>query len=156
MSAPGGARPSLYLPPKAALAQAEDAWGANCGPGVLAALSGESLDRVHQALGGDEWPGYTNAGHMRQAMEHLGYCCRARRKYYRHLVERAAVLLTEDSPAARDGRGRHWIGLHRGLVYDFNTTAWMIWSRWYQKIGRELSGGHGWRLGMAYCMEDAS
>jgi hypothetical protein len=50
---------------------ANDAWGANCGPGALAAICGRPLDEVRQHLGSN-WPGYTNPTAMRRALESMG------------------------------------------------------------------------------------
>jgi hypothetical protein len=40
--------------------RAYDEWGANCGPGALAAIAGLTLDKVRALMGDFETKGYTN------------------------------------------------------------------------------------------------
>jgi hypothetical protein len=54
--------------------RAHDEWGANCGPGALAAICGLSLDAVRPHMGGFEDKRYTNPTLMINAVRSL---CRA-------------------------------------------------------------------------------
>ncbi len=52
--------------------RAADEWGANCGPGALAAILGTSLDAVRPHLGDFERKRYTNPTLMYAALRSLG------------------------------------------------------------------------------------
>lgn len=64
-----GTRGSLYVPFD--LEEAAEAWGANCGPGALAALTAHPLAEIRPHL--VNWPGYTNPTHMKRALGSLGW-----------------------------------------------------------------------------------
>lgn len=51
--------------------RAEDEWGANCGPGALAAIMGMTLDEVRPHMGDFERKGYTNPTLMLTALQSL-------------------------------------------------------------------------------------
>ncbi len=64
-----------YLPASVTLEDAQraaDAWGANCGPGALAAVLGKTLDDVRPHLVGFDLKGYTNPTMMFVALHELG------------------------------------------------------------------------------------
>lgn len=52
--------------------RASDEWGANCGPGAIAAVCGLSLDELRPHLGEFEAKGYTNPTLMWQVLGNLG------------------------------------------------------------------------------------
>src|SRR5687768_1380048 len=52
--------------------RAGDTWGANCGPGALAAICGVTLDELRPLLGDFEQKGYTNPQLMRATLLRLG------------------------------------------------------------------------------------
>jgi hypothetical protein len=52
--------------------QAADAWGLNCGPAAIAAISGRSLDRLRPHLGDFELKRYTNPTLMFEILRNLG------------------------------------------------------------------------------------
>lgn len=52
--------------------RAHDEWGANCGPGAIAAICGLSLDQLRPQMGDFEAKGYTNPRLMRQVLARLG------------------------------------------------------------------------------------
>lgn len=52
--------------------RAFDEWGANCGPGALAAIMGMTLDEVRPHMGGFENKRYTNPTLMNQALRSIG------------------------------------------------------------------------------------
>lgn len=52
--------------------RAYDAWGANCGPGALAAVTGHTLEAVRSHLIGFDEKRYTNPSMMLSALRSLG------------------------------------------------------------------------------------
>src|SRR3990167_150016 len=58
--------------------RAHDEWGANCGPGALAAIMGMTLDEVRPHMGDFESKGYTNPTLMFYAMESVSARFRTR------------------------------------------------------------------------------
>lgn len=52
--------------------RAHDTWGANCGPGALAAILGLTLDEVRPHMGDFERKGYTNPTLMFSALRSIG------------------------------------------------------------------------------------
>jgi hypothetical protein len=57
---------------EAAMERANAAWGANCGPGALAAMLAMTLDEVRPHLVGFEQKGYTNPTLMLSALKSIG------------------------------------------------------------------------------------
>lgn len=51
---------------------ANDLWGANCGPGAIAAITGKTLDEVRPFMGDFEKKHYTNPTLMWEVLNKLG------------------------------------------------------------------------------------
>jgi hypothetical protein len=62
-----------------AISAGED-WGANCGPGALAAITGKTLDEIRPHMGDFEAKRYTNPTLMFQALKSLGVAWRCGRR----------------------------------------------------------------------------
>ncbi len=60
---------ALYVPPD--INEAAEAWGANCGPCAIAAVTGKTLAEVRPALG--DFRGCMNPTEVRAALEALGW-----------------------------------------------------------------------------------
>lgn len=132
-------RAELYVPPD--LEEAADAWGANCGPGALAALFSRPLAQVKDLLPG--WPGYTNPTHMLRALDSANW-------YYDDRLEdfqgRGLAFVQWVGPWDQPGKQRwayrytHWIGFCQcgsgeTAVYDVNNgCGWCWFDDWAREI----------------------
>lgn len=123
--------------------RAHDEWGANCGPGALAAITGLSLDEVRQHLHGFEQKRYTNPSMMYGALQSLGI---ARTNMSRTCWPRRGLVRVQwEGPWTKPGvprraryRHTHWIGVHHGAnggidVFDINALGvggWLSLEEW--------------------------
>ena len=131
--------------------RANDAWGANCGPGAIAAICGLTLDDLRPHMGDFEGKHYTNPTLMWQVLRNIGV-----RFSYRggHLgqtnwprwglcrVQWEGPWTKPGVPARAAYRHTHWIGATRLTdasigIYDINAMAngsgWSSltdWSDW--------------------------
>jgi hypothetical protein len=136
---------------------AADAWGANCGPGALAAVLGLSLDAVRPHLSGFDQKRYTNPKMMRSALDSLGVAygwqtlgwqrpaiaCLPENGLAR--VQWAGPWTDSGVPWAAAQRHTHWIGSRRAAakpsclveVFDINCICvggWVPLAEWSQSV----------------------
>lgn len=118
----------MIQPPRFTLADADrahDEWGANCGPGALAAITGLTLDEVRPHMGDFEKKGYTNPTLMFDAIKSVcpsRYCTKKLRTagrapwdWPRHglcRVQWEGPWTQPGVPMRARYRYTHWIGAH--------------------------------------------
>lgn len=108
-------------------------WGANCGPGALAAIMGMTLDEVRPHMIGFEAKRYTNPSMMNEALRSIG---RPWRKIGANWPAYGLVRVQWEGPWTKPGvpmvaryRWTHWIGADDGQhpgnpgVFDINAMA---------------------------------
>lgn len=127
--------------------RAFDQWGANCGPGALAAITGRTLDEVRPFLGDFEKKRYTNPTLMFQSLDRLGV------KWHKAPTESwpnyGLVRIQWEGPWTKPGvpmrvryRHTHWIGVRQrpGLtaaVFDINAMCvggWIDEDEWCESL----------------------
>lgn len=126
------------------------AWGANCGPGAVAAIMGLKLDEVRPHMGDFEEKGYTNPTLMFQVLRSLGV---------RHTIFSAGRIVWPayglariqwDGPWTEPGvpvraryRHTHWVGANARNpdnigIFDINAlangTGWSSLADWSSVI----------------------
>lgn len=120
---------------------AYDNWGANCGPGALAAIMDMTLDEVRAHLGDFETKGYTNPALMHSALRSIG---RPWRKVGAVWPSHGLVRVQWEGPWTEPGvpmraryRHTHWIGVHREgnamWIFDINCMCaggWVDHHEW--------------------------
>lgn len=138
---------NLYNP--TGIIPAHEAWGANCGPCALAALTGKRLQDVRKHLAGFETRRYMNPTHMIAAVKSLKL--RSRKTppgSGRHASWPQRGLVFIQLCGAWDGAGiaaqychTHWVAtlLNRGgdpgrFVYDVNAGEWWSFDRWIDDV----------------------
>lgn len=150
----------IYLP-RFTLADAERAaetWGANCGPGAVAAMMGLTLDELRPAMGDFERKGYTNPTLMIAVLKRIGA------KFHVLTIDRTIIKLgwpiyglariqwegpwtAPEAPPKWRYRQTHWIGSARGQngdigIFDINCmnngTGWCSIDDWQAVIAPAL------------------
>jgi hypothetical protein len=124
--------------------RAHKEWGANCGPGALAAVLGKTLDEVHPHLPGFDQKGYTNPAMMRAALISL----RARYKVFVRTggwplyglarVQWEGPWTAPGVPARVAYRHTHWVGVNARNpenigIFDINAMnsgGWIAFAHW--------------------------
>lgn len=136
-------------------------WGANCGPGALAAIVGLTLAAVRPHLGNFEQKRYTNPTLMYAALDSLGV-------RYEKLQDKSwpswgLVRVQWEGPWQHwieKARHTHWIGAHTSkavgrAVFDINCvnngTGWVGFADWEQLIVPWLTAAYpeatgGWHI----------
>lgn len=115
---------------------ASDLWGANCGPGALAAVMGMTLDEVRPHMGDFEAKHYTNPTMMNSALRSIA---RPWRKIGAEWPEYGLARIQWEGPWTKPGvpmaaryRCTHWVGAARRdgqhHVFDINTMAVGGWT----------------------------
>ena len=122
--------------------RAADEWGANCGPGALAAIMGMTLDEVRPHMGDFESKHYTNPSLMNAALRSIN---RPWRKIGAAWPNYGLVRIQWEGPWTKPGvpmraryRHTHWIGAETGRsgigVFDINCmnngTGWCSLEDW--------------------------
>jgi hypothetical protein len=122
----------MIRPPRFTIEDADRAhkeWGANCGPGALAAITGLTLDEVRPHMGDFERKGYTNPTLMNFALRRIG---RPWRKIGATWPRYGLVRIQWEGPWMDPGvpmparyRYTHWIGSALGRhdsrgIFDIN------------------------------------
>lgn len=131
--------------------RAYDEWGANCGPGAIAAIIGKALDEIRPHLGDFETKGYTNPTLMWSALQSLGVKFRIQNRSPSLPVHGLARIQWEGPwtnpgvPIRARYRHTHWIaavrdtrpedtpGWEEPLVFDINAMCvggWIPFSQW--------------------------
>ena len=140
-------------------AKAADAWGFNCGPAALCAVTGLSPDQVRPHLGDFEDKRYTNPSLMASALASLGV--QFTRRFENLGPRRVAIYPTFglvriqwSGPWTKPGvpmrvryRKTHWIAVDHGRgrtviaknrgVFDVNAIAsggWISWADWVKEL----------------------
>lgn len=125
-------------------ARAHEEWGANCGPGALAAICGLTLDELRPHMGEFERKRYTNPSLMWQILNRLGYRWH---KLKRPLtwpqwglvrIQWHGPWLEPGVPVAAAYRHTHWVGAcsrpNSIGVFDINAmgngTGWCSLNDW--------------------------
>lgn len=139
----------LYTPQD--IAEAIDAWKANCGPAALAAVLGCPMAVVR-----DYFPRYpskpwTNPTHMKAAIVASGYLPRltipSRIKQGRRLPTHGVAFVQfwsdaiEAMPVLRQYQHTHWIATHGesgaekpAMIYDINADGWIPPDDWKEEL----------------------
>jgi hypothetical protein len=124
--------------------RAYDEWGANCGPGAVAAIMGMTLDAVRpiMAAEGFEAKHYTNPSMMNAVLQRIG---RPWRKIGADWPQWGLVRVQWEGPWTKPGvpmraryRYTHWVGSARGAgdwgIFDINCmnngTGWCSLANW--------------------------
>lgn len=139
-------------------------WGANCGPGAVAAIARMTLDEVRPYLGDFERKGYTNPTLMFEILRNLGLRVSLRKPpdwptYGLVRVQWEGPWMNPGVPMAARYRHTHWVGAARRNgsigVFDINcinSGGWVSLEDWSSVIvpyliehhARKSSGG--WHL----------
>ena len=121
-------------------------WGANCGPGALAAIMGMTLDEVRPHLIGFDQKHYTNPTMMNDALRRIG---KPWQKIGANWPQYGLVRVQWEGPWTQPGvpmrvryRYTHWIGAELGKstvgVFDINVinngTGWCDKRDWESTI----------------------
>jgi len=126
---------------------ASQEWGANCGPGAIAAIAGLTLDEVRPHMGDFEAKGYTNPILMWEVLTRLGLVWRLRGKPFT-VPAWGVVRIQWEGPWTEPGvpmrvrcRHTHWIGagLQDGqpIAFDINCMCvggWVPWQEWKSQV----------------------
>lgn len=122
--------------------RANEEWGANCGPGALAAIMHMTLDQIRPHMIGFEGKGYTNPTMMFDALRSIGRPWRRIDPVWPH---HGLVRIQWEGPWTRPGvpmraryRQTHWVGAARhGVnvgIFDINAlgngTGWSSEHDW--------------------------
>jgi hypothetical protein len=135
---------NLYTPPD--VAEAYDAYRANCGPAALAAVLRRPVMSVREFFPQFPARAWTNPTQMRAAADAAGVMWKAHVLPLRRLPSyRGLVLLQIDGPWCDPGvpvgaayRHTHWVGLDGGMVYDANAGEWLPPRRWADEIMSDI------------------
>ena len=127
-------------------------WGANCGPGAIAAICGLTLDEVRAHLGDFEAKGYTNPTLMWQALRSIGvgFSYRGGELGQAGWPRYGLCRIQWEGPWTRPGvpmraryRHTHWVGAARrdtGAIGVFDVNAlgngsgWCSLDDWAQRL----------------------
>lgn len=127
--------------------RAAEQWGANCGPGAIAAILGMTLDEVRPHMGDFEAKGYTNPTLMFETLNRIGVTWRAMRGVKRWPCY-GLVRVQWEGPWTQPGvpmraryRYTHWVGADARNpanigIFDINAiangTGWCSLEHWSQ------------------------
>ena len=131
---------------------ANETWGANCGPGSIAAICGLTLDELRQHMGDFERKGYTNPTLMWQVLQSIGvkFTYRGgdlgRENFPRYGLARIqweGPWTQPGVPARAAYRHTHWVGAAidpvKGIgIFDINAlgngTGWCALEDWSNSL----------------------
>lgn len=113
--------------------RANDEWGANCGPGALAAIMGLTLDEIRPHVGDFERKRYTNPTLMWASLQRVGakFSYRGGHLGRENWPDYGLARIQWEGPWTKPGvpvaaryRHTHWVGARRGLssvvIFDIN------------------------------------
>lgn len=126
---------------------ASDEWGANCGPGALAAILGSDLSQVRSLLEGFDAKRYTNPTMMFAALDKSGRGWKrlsigAQLPTWGLLrIQWHGPWTAPTAPKRWAYRHTHWIGvsLENGERYAFDINCicvggWVPWQEWSDRV----------------------
>ena len=126
----------LYVPPD--VDEAYELWGANCGPGALAAIAGRPLSAVRALFPHYPRTAYANPTHLKAALTAAGLSWGLTGT---RMPSRGLAFLQIGGPWCAPGvpigaayRKTHWVAVDRGLVYDANAPEWLTPADWEADI----------------------
>jgi len=160
----------LYVPPD--LDEAAERWGANCGPGALAALTGRPLAQILSYMPDFPERGYTNPTHAIRALGQMGWNYDSGGEDF---VGRGLAFVQWCGPwdhgtanARWAYRYTHWLafsqcGWDAIAVYDVNVEpagGWCWYDQWAERVAPTLlpkrSTGHRIRKYISAWPEDSA
>ncbi len=121
-------------------------WGANCGPGAIAAILGKTLDEIHPYLGDFKWKHYTNPRLMFEILRNLGATYKLSSAYTWPMNGLVRVQWegpwTEPSvPWSHRQRHTHWVASSWSdddiWIFDINCICvggWVIRKEWETQV----------------------
>lgn len=132
---------------------ANDAWGCNCGPAALAAVTGMTLDQIRPLMGDFERKRYTNPTLMRDCLNRTG------RQWWKleGMPTYGLLRIQWEGPWTEPGvpprvayRHTHWIGIDQPLhaamldqihinagIFDvnaMNSGGWISYADWVKTL----------------------
>lgn len=124
--------------------RASDDWGANCGPGAIAAIMGMTLDEVRPHLGDFEAKRYMNPTLMREVLDRIGrgyFYMKpplAWPQYGLARIQWHGPWMLDGVPIGARYRMTHWVASHRSAqrgigIFDINAIAsggWISLNDW--------------------------
>jgi hypothetical protein len=129
--------------------KAGEEWGANCGPGALAAITGKTLDDVRPHLLRFDEKRYTNPAMMRGALRSLGVRHEWRVRDRAYLMPLYGLARVQwDGPWTQPGvpakaayRHTHWVAARMtpdgDQVFDINCICvggWVSFNEWQRQV----------------------
>jgi hypothetical protein len=138
--------------------EAYNEWGANCGPGALAALAEMPVDQVRLYRPVHAFRGYMNPTHVEEALRNMGFSCEKVKEPITAGMAHVQWSGSWEKAGPRVAyKYTHWIAYHRleGIfwVYDINTFeagGWLPIEEWEETVVPELlpkkATGHHIRL----------
>lgn len=125
---------------------AYDEWGANCGPGAVAAVLGMTLDEVRPHLGDFERKGYINPTLMWSVLRSVGSSWNRALLYQEWWPDFGLARVQWEGPWTKDGvpiaaryRHTHWTGVCNGgaMIFDINCLCvggWVTLNEWSGEV----------------------
>lgn len=129
--------------------RASDEWGANCGPGALAAVTGRTLDEIRPLMGDFERKRYTNPTLMFECLKRTAVNWWAIPSIPTHgliRVQWEGSWMDPGVPIGARYRRTHWIGIQNPLhssmldqvhidagIFDINAMSsggWIAYRHW--------------------------
>ena len=152
--------------------RAADAWGANCGPGAIAAILDKTLDEIRPYLGDFEKKRYTNPTLMYAALNNLGADWKKRELVWPHWglvrVQWEGPWTDPGVPMAARYRHTHWVGAQRRnraadiWIFDINAIyfeGWVPLAEWADQLVpwllKECEPKASGKWHMTHCLEVA-
>ncbi len=138
--------------------RAHDAWGANCGPGAIAAVLNLTLDELRPHLRDFEAKRYTNPSLMYSVLRGLGVLFDVRMSsgrgdiwpfYGLARIQWEGPWMAPGVPVQARYRHTHWIGCHGEDVFDINCISvggWVPLVEWRDEVAPWLHAYGGWHL----------
>jgi hypothetical protein len=133
--------------------RAYDEWGANCGPGAIAAITGKTLDEVRPFLGDFEAKHYTNPTLMFDSLKRLGIDWRKVTTSVGLWPNHGLVRIQWEGPWTAPGvpmrvryRHTHWVGAETSSngpkhaetrIFDINCMCvggWVPLKEWSESV----------------------